>query len=83
MPSHPASTREALQAYIGQSRAPHHLAVAWPSTDSEITERACDPSLHEPNLSLDLEIADIINQKKANTSVLPLRLDTSAPPRMS
>ncbi|KAL8278964.1 hypothetical protein RQP46_008633 [Phenoliferia psychrophenolica] len=46
MPSHAASTREALQAYI---------------------ERACDPSLHEPNLSLDLEIADIINQKKANT----------------
>ncbi|GAA6023501.1 hypothetical protein JCM10207_006219 [Rhodosporidiobolus poonsookiae] len=30
-------------------------------------ERACDPSLHEPNLSLDLEIADLINQKKANT----------------
>merc|ERR1719487_2144780 len=30
-------------------------------------ERACDPSLHEPNLSLDLEIADLINSKKANT----------------
>lgn len=30
-------------------------------------ERACDPQLHEPNLSLDLEIADFINAKKANT----------------
>ncbi|ORY88230.1 VHS domain-domain-containing protein [Leucosporidium creatinivorum] len=30
-------------------------------------ERACDPSLHEPNLSLDLEIAELINSKKANT----------------
>ncbi|GAA5962499.1 hypothetical protein JCM21900_002505 [Sporobolomyces salmonicolor] len=30
-------------------------------------ERACDPSLHEPNMSLDLEIADLINSKKANT----------------
>ncbi|EGU11103.1 VHS domain-containing protein [Rhodotorula toruloides ATCC 204091] len=30
-------------------------------------DRACDPSLHEPNLSLELEIADLINSKKANT----------------
>ncbi|GAA5948305.1 hypothetical protein JCM3765_001364 [Sporobolomyces pararoseus] len=62
--------------------ASHHRATAststWGATPTypaattrEILtgyiERACDPSLHEPNLSLDLEIADLINSKKANT----------------
>ncbi|GAA6023385.1 hypothetical protein JCM11491_006454 [Sporobolomyces phaffii] len=62
--------------------ASHHRSTASPSTwgatpsypaatTREILtgyiERACDPSLHEPNLSLDLEIADLINSKKANT----------------
>ncbi|KAM0786809.1 hypothetical protein ACM66B_002241 [Microbotryomycetes sp. NB124-2] len=30
-------------------------------------DRACDASMFEPNLALDLEIAELINQKKANT----------------
>ncbi|SCV69472.1 BQ2448_2492 [Microbotryum intermedium] len=30
-------------------------------------DRACDPTLREPNLSLNLEIAELINHKKANT----------------
>ncbi|KAN0061617.1 ARF-binding protein [Thecaphora frezii] len=30
-------------------------------------ERCCHPSLSQPNLALDLELADYINQKKANT----------------
>ncbi|GAA5843291.1 hypothetical protein JCM3766R1_003653 [Sporobolomyces carnicolor] len=63
--------------------ASHHRATASTSTWGTTTppyatattrdiltnyiERACDPSLHEPNLSLDLEIADLINSKKANT----------------
>ncbi|KAF8475680.1 VHS domain-containing protein [Kalaharituber pfeilii] len=29
-------------------------------------QRACDPSNYEPNLALNLEIADLINQKKGN-----------------
>lgn len=29
-------------------------------------DRACDPSNYEPNLALDLEIADLINQKKGS-----------------
>ncbi|TFK34671.1 VHS domain-containing protein [Crucibulum laeve] len=29
--------------------------------------RACDPTLHEPNYALNLEVADHINSKKANT----------------
>lgn len=32
-----------------------------------LIERACAPHLHEPNLALNLEIADIINQKKGTT----------------
>lgn len=32
-----------------------------------LIERACAPHLHEPNLVLNLEIADIINQKKGST----------------
>ena len=31
--------------------------------------RACDPSLHEPNYAMHLEVADHINKKKANTYV--------------
>jgi ADP-ribosylation factor-binding protein GGA len=29
--------------------------------------RACEPSLPEPNYALHLEVAEYINQKKANT----------------
>lgn len=29
-------------------------------------ERACNPTLMEPDLALNLEIADLINQKKGN-----------------
>ena len=29
-------------------------------------DRACDPSLYEPNLGINLEVADLINQKKGN-----------------
>ena len=31
--------------------------------------RACEPSLHEPNYALHLEVAEYINQKKANKYV--------------
>ncbi|KAI5478651.1 VHS domain containing protein [Pseudohyphozyma bogoriensis] len=50
--------------------SPRSTAFGLGSTKETLTayiERACDPSLHEPNMSLDLEIADLINQKKANT----------------
>jgi len=30
-------------------------------------QRACDPSLHEPNYAIHLELAEYINNKKANT----------------
>lgn len=32
---------------------------------------ACDPQNYEPNLALNLEVADLINSKKGNASVPP------------
>jgi hypothetical protein len=32
-----------------------------------LVTRACDPSLHEPNYAIHLEVAEYINKKKANT----------------
>lgn len=34
-----------------------------------LVTRACDPSSHEPNYAVHLEVADYINKKKANTCV--------------
>lgn len=34
--------------------------------------RSCEPSLHEPNYALHLEVADYINNKKANKCVIYL-----------
>ena len=31
-----------------------------------LVTRACEPTLHEPNYALHLEVAEYINQKKAN-----------------
>ncbi|KAK9375887.1 VHS domain-containing protein [Lipomyces chichibuensis] len=35
---------------------------------SRLIDRACDPSHLEPNLSLNIEIADLINEKKGNSA---------------
>jgi len=44
------------------------LTNSWSASPVEVyVQRACDPSLHEPNYSLNLELAEYINQKKANT----------------
>jgi hypothetical protein len=32
-----------------------------------MVQRACDPSLHEPNYALNLELVEYIKKKKANT----------------
>ena len=29
-------------------------------------DRACDPTLYEPNLGINLEVSDLINNKKGN-----------------
>ncbi|GJJ15560.1 hypothetical protein Clacol_009838 [Clathrus columnatus] len=34
---------------------------------ANLAYRACDPTLHEPNYAVQLELADYINKKKANT----------------
>ena len=45
--------------------------------------RACNPTMGEPNYALHLEVADYINQKKANTYVnahlSPATCDSSLP----
>ncbi|KAF9508652.1 hypothetical protein BS47DRAFT_1302604 [Hydnum rufescens UP504] len=44
------------------------LSNSWSASPVEVyVQRACDPSLREPNYALNLELADHINQKKANT----------------
>ncbi|KAJ7472246.1 VHS domain-containing protein [Mycena galericulata] len=45
------------------------LSPSWVSTTTPIellVTRACDPSLHEPNYATHLEVAQYINEKKAN-----------------
>ena len=45
---------------------------SWASGASQVElliSRACNPSIPEPNYALNLEVADYINQKKANTYV--------------
>jgi len=45
---------------------------SWASAASEVESlisRACNPTLPDPNYALNLEVADHINQKKANTYV--------------
>lgn len=41
----------------------------WPSMSQMeiLITRACNPSHHEPNYALLLEVAEYINKKKANT----------------
>ena len=45
---------------------------SWASAASQVElliSRACNPSLTDPNYALNLEVADHINEKKANTYV--------------
>lgn len=42
------------------------------------TERATDSMTHEPNYAVNLELAELINNKKANTSVSLVHLDSVA-----
>ncbi|GAA5900958.1 uncharacterized protein JCM6883_004709 [Sporobolomyces salmoneus] len=65
MASHHRATAGASTSTWGAS--PSYPAASTKDILVNYIERACDPSLHEPNLSLDLEIADLINSKKANT----------------
>ncbi|GAA6061454.1 hypothetical protein JCM10212_005657 [Sporobolomyces blumeae] len=65
MASHHRATASA--STWGASPSPPYPTASTRDILVGYIERACDPSLHEPNLSLDLEIADLINSKKANT----------------
>lgn len=42
--------------------------MAWNATATEVfVHRCCDPSMREPNYAINLELAEYINAKKANT----------------
>lgn len=50
-----------------------NTAAAWSSNVSQLElliTRACNPALGEPNYALHLEVAEYVNQKKANKYVL-------------
>ncbi|KDN39951.1 VHS-domain-containing protein [Tilletiaria anomala UBC 951] len=48
--------------------AARNLDAEAPATKLQrLVDRACDPYLGEPNLALNLEVADYVNRKKANT----------------
>jgi len=55
-----ALQRTELQRLIGKT-----ILATWTDIISS-TDRACDPSLFEPNLAINLEVSDYINQKKGN-----------------
>jgi len=55
-----ALQRTELQRLIGKT-----ILATWTDIISSI-DRACDPSLFEPNLAINLEVSDYINQKKGN-----------------
>jgi hypothetical protein len=61
-----------LQSLVGKSLPAHRLAIA-PLTFMPLrrlcSERATDPMTHEPNYAVNLELAELVNTKKANTSV--------------
>ena len=49
-------------------------AAAWSNVSQleMLISRACNPTMGEPNYAAHLEVADYINQKKANTyAVVP------------
>jgi hypothetical protein len=48
-----------LKCMPSTSLTSHALAV--------LVERATDPMTHEPNYAVNLELAELINNKKANT----------------
>ncbi|KAI9798593.1 MAG: hypothetical protein M1833_004730 [Piccolia ochrophora] len=57
---------EAVSARMAARDRFSALGDRGPSTLQRYIRSACDPSNYEPNLSLDLEVADLINSKKGN-----------------
>jgi hypothetical protein len=60
-----------LRRYIGSSSKMLSNTAAWKQISplEHLIARACDVTLPEPNYAVNLEVADYINNKKANTCV--------------
>ena len=47
--------------------SPNAVTVCYQTANGEsFLDDACNPSLYEPNLALNLDVADLINSKKGN-----------------
>lgn len=65
------ATRDRFGAFGEPAQTPlqRYIRGSFPSSqDDKLTaiENAVDPQNYEPNLALDLEVADLINSKKGN-----------------
>ncbi|KAK9463549.1 VHS domain-containing protein [Lipomyces oligophaga] len=60
--------RDPLTSSSGMGSTSSRSDVPERSRLSRLIERACDPSNLEPNLGLNLEIADLINEKKGSSA---------------
>ena len=59
LPQRPWNTQSPIQALVG--------AYCLATSDQPLTtEQACDPTLPEPNHAVNIELAELINKKKAN-----------------
>jgi hypothetical protein len=61
-----AIQRTELQRLVGMALlSPCYVEISR-LTLCVCVDRACDPSLYEPNLGINLEVSDLINNKKGN-----------------
>lgn len=71
------AARDRFGVYADPGSSPLQRAIREFSSKMEVTQmihtdaiyltgRACDPQNYEPNLALNLEVADLINSKKGN-----------------
>ena len=71
----PWMSQSPIQALVGESRSDHvqgrgiwsQNGLKNPLTHAE---QACDPTLPEPNYAVNVELAELINRKKANRSAI-------------
>lgn len=77
LPQHewpPETASAALASLLKQRFRNISVCLICPSDGSKelthLSDNACDPQNFEPNLALNLEVADLINSKKGNAYAL-------------
>jgi hypothetical protein len=69
-PTRPWASMSAVQALVGESAEASTASKTGMDLTNAISEQACDPTLPEPNHAVNIELAELINKKKANRSVI-------------